>query len=230
MVFQNPYSSLNPRKKVRSALAKPFKVHGEKYSDNTLDELLAKVELIPSSNYLDKYPHQLSGGQRQRVSIARSLSLGPRVLVLDEPTSALDVTTKTQILDLLRKLQHEEHLTLVFITHELPFLRFVSDRISVMYNGRIVEKGKSRDIFENAYHPYTIGLLNSILEIDPQRAREKGGLFSGGGNTIFYHSSPGMQIPSALPVDGKNVQTGRSSHDVDFKGSPGCLPCILGTV
>jgi oligopeptide/dipeptide ABC transporter ATP-binding protein len=182
MVFQNPYSSLNPRKSVRKTLLKPFKVHGEMYSEGTLEDLLTRVELMPSSFYLDKFPHQLSGGQRQRISIARSLALGPKLVVLDEPTSALDVTTKTQILDLLRKLQREENLTLIFIAHELPFLKFVSDRVSVMYNGRIVEEGRSREIFENAYHPYSIGLLGSILEIDPQRAREKG-IFSVEGET-----------------------------------------------
>jgi peptide/nickel transport system ATP-binding protein len=116
----------------------------------------------------------LSGGQRQRVSIARSLALEPKLVVLDEPTSAVDVTTKVQILDLLKRLQNKDNLTLIFITHELPFLRLVSDRISVMYNGIIVEKGRSSDIFENAFHPYTIGLLGSILEVDPERARERG--------------------------------------------------------
>jgi oligopeptide/dipeptide ABC transporter ATP-binding protein len=174
MVFQNPYSSLNPRKSIRSILSKPFKVHGEHYTEEGLHRLLSKVELSPAAPFLDKFPHELSGGQRQRVAIARALALGPKLVVLDEPTSALDVTTKVQILDLLKRLQRDEHLTLIFITHELPFLKKIGDHLSVMYNGKVVEKGKSGDIFDNAYHPYTIGLLNSILDIDPQRAREKG--------------------------------------------------------
>ena len=182
MVFQNPYSSLNPRKSIRSILSKPFKVHGEDYTKDLLKELLSKVDLSPAAVYLDKYPHELSGGQRQRVSIARALALGPKLVVLDEPTSALDVTTKVQILDLLKRLQRDENLTLIFITHELPFLKRIGDHLSVMYNGKVVEKGRSSDIFDNAYHPYTIGLLNSILDIDPERAREKG-IFSVEGET-----------------------------------------------
>jgi oligopeptide/dipeptide ABC transporter ATP-binding protein len=155
-------------------MSKPFKIHGENYTEEHLRELLLKVDLSPAAVYLDKYPHELSGGQRQRVSIARALALAPKLVVLDEPTSALDMTTKVQILDLLKRLQRDEHLTLIFITHELPFLRRIGDHLSVMYNGKVVEKGTSQDIFDNAYHPYTIGLLNSILDIDPQRAREKG--------------------------------------------------------
>jgi oligopeptide/dipeptide ABC transporter ATP-binding protein len=182
MVFQNPYASLNPRKTIRSIVAKPFKIHGENYTEALLQELLLKVDLSPAAVYLDKYPHELSGGQRQRVSIARALALKPKLVILDEPTSALDMTTKVQILDLLKRLQRDEHLTLIFITHELPFLRRIGDHLSVMYNGKVVEKGTSADIFDNAYHPYTIGLLNSILDIDPQRAREKG-IFSVEGDT-----------------------------------------------
>jgi len=182
MVFQNPYSSLNPRKSVRSILSKPFRVHGEDSTEEGLKELLSKVDLSPAGIYLDKFPHELSGGQRQRVSIARALALGPKLVVLDEPTSALDVTTKVQILDLLKRLQRDESLTLIFITHELPFLKRIGDHLSVMYNGKVVERGRSEDIFDNAYHPYTIGLLNSILEIDPERAREKG-IFSVEGET-----------------------------------------------
>ena len=182
MVFQNPYSSLNPRKTIRSILSKPFKIHRKNYTEDLLKELLLKVDLSPAAAYLDKYPHELSGGQRQRVSIARALALGPKLVILDEPTSALDVTTKVQILDLLKRLQRDEHLTLIFISHELPFLKRIGDHLSVMYNGKVVEKGTSGDIFDNAYHPYTIGLLNSILDIDPQRAREKG-IFSVEGET-----------------------------------------------
>jgi oligopeptide/dipeptide ABC transporter ATP-binding protein len=182
MVFQNPYSSLNPRKSVRSSLAKPFRVHNQPYTEEALQELLMRVDLKPAPTYLDKFTHELSGGQRQRVAIARSLALRPKLIILDEPTSALDVTTKVQILDLLKKLQIEEHLTLIFITHELPFLRAVGDRLTIMYNGKIMEEGTSDEVFDNAYHPYTIGLLDSILEIDPEKARQKG-IFSVEGET-----------------------------------------------
>jgi oligopeptide/dipeptide ABC transporter ATP-binding protein len=200
MVFQNPYSSLNPRKSIRSTLSKPFRVHSQNYTKDTLRDLLVKVDLKPASAYLDKFPHELSGGQRQRVAIARSLALNPKLVVLDEPTSALDVTTKVQILDLLKKLQREERLTLIFITHELPFLRLVGDRLSVMYNGKIVEKGTSSDLFENACHPYTIGLLNSILDIDPERARQKG-IFSVEGETPSSITPPtGCRFHPRCPI------------------------------
>jgi len=174
MVFQNPYASLNPRKTIKSILSKPFKVHGIGHSDDTLKELLSRVDLTPPSDYLSKYPHELSGGQRQRIAIARSLALGPRAIVLDEPTSALDVTTKVQVLDLLKSLQRQENLALIFISHELPFLRPIGGTVSVMYNGKIVEKGTSEEIFDHPYHPYTIGLLNSILEVDPREAKRRG--------------------------------------------------------
>ncbi len=200
MVFQNPYSSLNPRKGIRSTLSKPFRVHGQNFTEETLKELLVKVDLKPAPVFLDKFPHELSGGQRQRLAIARSLALRPKLVILDEPTSALDVTTKVQILDLLKRLQREENLTLIFITHELPFLKLVGDRLSVMYNGKIVEKGTSRDLFENAFHPYTIGLLNSILEIDPEIARSKG-IFSVEGETpSSITPPPGCRFHPRCPI------------------------------
>lgn len=200
MVFQNPYSSLNPRQSVRSTLAKPFRVHRRNYTEDLLKDLLLKVDIKPPSLYLDKFPHELSGGQRQRVAIARSLALNPKLVILDEPTSALDVTTKVQILDLLKRLQKEERLTLIFITHELPFLRLVGDRLTVMYNGKIVENGKSSDIFDHASHPYTIGLLNSILDIDPERAKKKG-IFSVEGETpSSVTPPPGCRFHPRCPL------------------------------
>jgi len=200
MVFQNPYSSLNPRKNIRSTLSKPFRVHNLSFTQNMLKELLAKVDLTPAATYLDKFPHELSGGQRQRVAIARALALNPKLVVLDEPTSALDVTTKAQILDLLKRLQRDEELTLIFISHELPFLKFISDSLSVMYNGKLMEKGRSGDLFENAYHPYTIGLLNSILDLDPHRAREKG-IFSVEGETpSSITPPPGCRFHPRCPL------------------------------
>jgi peptide/nickel transport system ATP-binding protein len=200
MVFQNPYASLNPRKRVRSILSKPFRTHGIRHNDDTLKELLSRVDLTPPSDYLSKYPHELSGGQRQRIAIARSLALGPRAIVLDEPTSALDVTTKVQILDLLKDLQRQEKLTLIFISHELPFLRPIGGTVTVMYNGKIVEKGSSAEIFDDPYHPYTIGLLNSILEADPREARKRE-IFAVEGETPSpVNPPPGCRFHPRCPI------------------------------
>jgi oligopeptide/dipeptide ABC transporter ATP-binding protein len=207
MVFQNPYTTLNPRKRIRSILSKPFRVHGRPYTDASLVQLLTKVELTPAEIFLDKYPHELSGGQRQRVAIARALALQPPLIILDEPTSALDVTTKAQILDLLMRLRAEERLTMVFITHELPFLRRLADRVCVMYNGKVVEDGRCRDIFETPVHPYTIGLLNSVLEIDPARARVKG-IFSVDGETpSSVTPPPGCRFHPRCPLAEASCRT-----------------------
>jgi oligopeptide/dipeptide ABC transporter ATP-binding protein len=200
MVFQNPYASLNPRKRISSILAKPFRTHDIRYNDETLKELLSKVGLTPPSVYLNKYPHELSGGERQRIAIARSLALSPRVVVLDEPISALDVTTKVQILDLLKDLQKQEKLALILVSHELPFLRPIGGHVSVMYNGKILEEGTSEEIFTDAYHPYTIGLLNSILELDPNEAREKG-IFAVEGETPSpVNPPPGCRFHPRCPL------------------------------
>jgi oligopeptide/dipeptide ABC transporter ATP-binding protein len=207
MVFQNPYTTLNPRKRIRSILSKPFRVHRRAYTDAALAELLTKVELTPAESFLGKYPHELSGGQRQRVAIARALALRPPLIVLDEPTSALDVTTKAQILDLLKRLRAEERLTMVFITHELPFLRNLADRVCVMYNGKVVEDGRCRDIFETPAHPYTIGLLHSVLEVDPARARARG-IFSVEGETpSAVTPPPGCRFHPRCPLAEASCRT-----------------------
>lgn len=202
MVFQNPYSSLNPKKNIRSVLSKPFKVHNIKYTEDTLEELLARVDLTPPSAFLNKYPHELSGGQRQRISIARSLALNPKIIFLDEPTSELDVTTKVQILDLLKDLQKEEKMGLIFITHELPFLRSfaLEGLIFVMYNGVVLEEGTTTEIFDNPQHPYTNGLLNAILEVDPKEARKKEIIAMEGDIPSPVNPPPGCRFHPRCPL------------------------------
>lgn len=165
MIFQDPYSSLNPRKHIYEILAAPMLYHGisdKQTVEKDVKELLEMVGMPQSA--LGRYPHEFSGGQRQRIGIARALSLKPEFIVCDEPVSALDVSVQAQILNLLKSLQNELQLTLLFIGHGLGAVHYVSDRIAVMQNGRIVELGDAREVFHHPQQEYTKMLLNSILE------------------------------------------------------------------
>jgi peptide/nickel transport system ATP-binding protein/oligopeptide transport system ATP-binding protein len=168
IIFQDPYSSLNPRKRVKDILAEPLKVH-RIVPDNDIprrvDELLELVGL--PVNYKNRYPHEFSGGQRQRIGIARSLSLNPKMIICDEPVSALDVSIQAQILNLLKQLQNELQLTYLFIGHGLGAVKYISDRIAVMYLGKIVEIAKTDDIYESPQHPYTKALLSAYPVPNP---------------------------------------------------------------
>jgi oligopeptide/dipeptide ABC transporter ATP-binding protein len=168
MVFQSPSSSLDPRQPVLRLVGEPLRVHqalrGEKLQGQVLG-LLARVGL--SAEYVNRYPHELSGGQLQRVAIARALVLRPRFLVLDEPTAALDVAVQAQIISLLLELQRQLRLTYLFISHDLTLVHYVSDRIAVLYLGKIVESGPAVELFRNPLHPYTQALLSAALHLDP---------------------------------------------------------------
>jgi oligopeptide/dipeptide ABC transporter ATP-binding protein len=168
MIFQDPYSSLNPRVKVGAAIAEPARVHGlvgRAAASAHVEHLLGLVGLPASA--ADRYPRQLSGGQRQRVAIARALSVNPEFLVADEPVSALDVSIQAQILNLMDDLLHSLNLTMIFIAHQLSVVRHISDRVAIMYLGRVVESGPTRTVFENPQHPYTAGLLEAAPRPDP---------------------------------------------------------------
>jgi oligopeptide transport system ATP-binding protein len=180
MVFQDPYSSLNPRKHIYEILSQPMLYHkicDRSTLDAELNRLLDMVGLPRS--VLGRYPHEFSGGQRQRIGIARALSLRPRLLVCDEPVSALDVSIAAQILNLLRELQKELHLTSLFIGHGLGSVNYVSDRIAVMYLGRIVEIGPARDVFRSPVHPYTKALIAAAPVPDPDLAMQNQAVLSG---------------------------------------------------
>jgi oligopeptide/dipeptide ABC transporter ATP-binding protein len=175
MVFQDPYASLNPRKRVSTILADPLRIH--KYGDRAkikarVRELLDLVGLSPE--HVNRYPHEFSGGQRQRIGVARALALHPKLVIADEPVSALDVSIRAQVINLLDDLQDELALTYVFIAHDLGVVRHISDRIAVMYLGKIVEISPSEELYRRPIHPYTEALLSAVPVPDPDlSARRK---------------------------------------------------------
>ena len=174
MVFQDSYASLNPRLTIEDSVAFAPQVHGVGRRDaiERARALLVKVGLDPR-RFAERYPHELSGGQRQRVNIARALALQPRLMVLDEAVSALDKSVEAQVLNLLLDLKDEFGLTYVFISHDLNVVRYISDRVMVMYLGQVVEIGDSETMFKSPLHPYTKALLSSIPALDPDRRTEK---------------------------------------------------------
>ena len=175
MVFQDPYSSLNPRKHIYEILAQPMLYHGISDRQTVLGDIIKILDMVGlQKNILGRYPHEFSGGQRQRIGIAKALSLNPEFIVCDEPVSALDVSIQAQILNLLKELQKELGLTLLFVGHGLGAVNYVSDQIAVMYLGKIVEYGDAKEIFHHPVHPYTQALLEAVPIPDPtEKGRER---------------------------------------------------------
>ncbi len=173
LVFQDPVSSLNPRKRVGQIVGTPMRLHGIDGVDERVRELLERVGLNPE--HINRFPHEFSGGQRQRIGVARALAVNPRLIVLDEPVSALDVSIQAQVVNLLDDLQDEFGLSYMFIAHDLAVVRHVSDRIAVMYLGKIMELSAGRELYDKPIHPYTEALLSAIPIPDPKenRARER---------------------------------------------------------
>jgi oligopeptide/dipeptide ABC transporter ATP-binding protein len=181
MIFQDPYSSLNPRKTVGSIIADPFVIHGmltgEGERKKRVQELMDRVGLNPE--HYNRYPHEFSGGQRQRIGVARAIALEPKVLVADEPVSALDVSIQAQVLNLLRSLQREMGLTLIFIAHDLSVVRHMCDRVAVMYLGKVVELASADALYSFPRHPYTGALLSAVPVPNPGAGKRQRQLLSG---------------------------------------------------
>lgn len=175
MIFQDPYASLNPRMTAGELIAEGFDIHGlyknKKERQVRIGELLEAVGL--TREHANRYAHEFSGGQRQRIGIARALSLDPSFIIADEPISALDVSIQAQVVNLLKQLQKERGLTYLFIAHDLSMVKYISDRIAVMYRGKILELGSADEIYNNPIHPYTKSLLSAVPQPDPAYERNR---------------------------------------------------------
>jgi oligopeptide/dipeptide ABC transporter ATP-binding protein len=168
MIFQDPFSSLNPRMTVKDLISEPLEIHNVAHgreAEDRVAELMKSVGLDPS--YMRRYPHEFSGGQRQRIGLARTLSLNPRLVIADEPVSALDVSVQAQVMNLLQELKEKLGLTLIFVAHDLSVVEHISDRIAVMYVGKIMEMSETEELLNHPLHPYTEALLSSIPPADP---------------------------------------------------------------
>lgn len=201
MIFQDPYASLNPRMTVFDAIAEPILTHQPNARSKISKKVAVLMERVGlAARLMKKYPHEFSGGQRQRIAIARALALHPKLIIADEPVSALDVSIQSQILNLLAQLREEFDLTMIFISHDLSVVKHISDRIAVMYLGKIVEMGEARDICERPLHPYTQALMSAVPIPDPEKERNRRQIVLAGDPPSPINPPPGCCFHPRCPI------------------------------
>ena len=227
-MFQDPWASLNPRMRVGSIVGEPLEINSPMTHQQIRSRVGEVLEEVGLQTYqANLYPHEFSGGQRQRIAMARALALNPKVVVLDEPVSGLDVSIRAQIMNLLKDLQAEHDLSYLLIAHHLATVRYLCDRVGVMYLGRIVEEADTEELFENPLHPYTRALMSAALPSHPDVEREE--IILTGEVPSPVRSAPGVPLPSAVSGQVRALRQPGARGARAHAGSQGRLPPLLLT-